>query len=83
MAKKHNPKFVLVTWEDAFYDDGVHSVQELEQENEQCLLHSAGHLVRETDIIVTIAMDYDETNDNFRRIQRIRKENIREMRVVE
>ncbi len=70
-------KVVRVTWVDSFFDTEVHSERDLASEDDMVLIHSVGHLIRETEKLVTIGMDYDETNDNYRHVCRIRRENVR------
>jgi len=77
-------KFAVVTWEDSFYDDSFHKDAELEHEAESYLIHSVGWLIRETPIIVTIAMDFEGSDGgSYREVKRIRKENIRSLRIIE
>lgn len=87
MAKKkivvETPRpLTLVVWDDAFYDDNVHTEAELKENGHSaCRLYSAGFLIHETDDQVVIAMDFGE-DTSCRHVCRIRKENIREMRII-
>jgi len=74
-------KIAAVTWEDAWYDDEVHTEQSLQEEAQSCLLYSVGFLIRDDEAVVTLAMDFG--NGTCRHVQRIRKENIRKLDILD
>ena len=78
-----NPRpVVVVVWDDAFYDDEVHTESNLKDNGaSSCRLYSAGFLVHETDDHVIISMDFGE-DTSCRHVCRIRKENIRKMQII-
>jgi len=77
-------KLAIITWNDAFATDGTfEKAEELEHEPENYTIKSVGWLVRETDIIVTIAQDFEGTGQgSYRDIKRIRKENIKDFKII-
>lgn len=74
----------IVTWQDSWYTDSFQKSEELEHEPEDFTIVSIGHLIRETPIQVTLGMDFEGTGSgSYREIKRIRRENIRDIRIVE
>lgn len=78
--KSESPRPVaLVIWDDAYYDDEVHTEATLKENgNNICRLYSVGFLVHETEDQVVIAMDFGE-DTSCRHVCRIRRENIRKL----
>lgn len=74
-------KVAMVTWEDAWYDDDVHTEESIAAEQQSCVLYSVGFLMREDSECVTLAMDFGD--GTARHVQRIRKENIRKIQMFE
>jgi hypothetical protein len=77
------PKIAVVTWQDSFYDDSMHKPEELDCEPEDYTIVSVGWLIRDTDKIITISMDMEGDSKAFREVKRIRKENVRNIRIME
>ncbi len=73
-------QIALITWVDSFYDDGVHTDDELASESDECLMHSVGFLVGETENVYKVSMDYGQGTS--RHTQRIRKENVRGIQII-
>jgi hypothetical protein len=57
-------QIVLITWVDAIGGDGWLSLQDLKQEKPH-EHHSLGFIAHETDQFITIAMSYDEDEENM------------------
>ena len=71
-------KIVAVVWDDAFFDNEVYTESQLKDIIPACRIYSTGFLAHETDDYVVVAMDF--ANDStYRHVQRIRRENIREI----
>ena len=76
-------KIALVTWEDAYFSKEPQTEAEILAEEQKKTMYTVGFFIRETDKYVTLAMEHDETDNTFRDICRIRKENIREVQILD
>lgn len=78
-------KLAIITWADAFATDGTfEKAEDLEHEPEDYIIRSVGWLVREAPKTLTIAQDFEGTGEgSYREIKRIRRENIKDIQVIE
>ena len=72
-------KIVAVVWDDAFFDNEVYTEAQRKEIKPNCRIFSVGFMASEDDDeYVILAMDF--ANDTtYRHVQRIRRENIREI----
>lgn len=75
-------KLALVSWLDTYYDDEVHTEEQLKNEDKTCLIHSVGFLIDDGEDTVTVAMDFCPHGTHYRHVCRIRKENIRKIQEI-
>jgi len=76
-------RIALISWEDTYYDDAVHEEASIEAETQGCLLHTLGFLIRETEKYVTVGMEFEESNQTYRHVCRVKRENIRRIQILE
>lgn len=86
MARKKQPipvmlppkKLVTIQWLDAYYDDEVHTEEQLRVEDKTCTIYSTGFLADNSHPdVVTIGMDWCPNGGHYRHVCRIRRENIK------
>jgi len=68
-----------VRWSDAAFQDESVRLQYFDNE---CILEEVGILVRETPTHISLAMDYNASDDSYRHVCHIPKKMILEMRTV-
>lgn len=61
---------IFIKWDDASYQEGPFFIGNLKQ---GIILHTAGHLVQETDTHYSVAMDYYEEEGTWRHVTHIPK----------
>ncbi len=88
MPKKAKPqldtpkKLLLVTWKDTYYDDEIHTEEQLQTENSDCIIHTVGFHAGEDENVVKVGMDWSPNGCHFRHVCRIRRENIQSIQEI-
>jgi hypothetical protein len=73
-------KIIYIEWNDALSVEGW--VNKTEMIGELALIKSVGFLVKESDEIITICVNFDETNDNYSCIMNIPKKWIKTKKII-
>lgn len=77
-------RLVCVEWLDTYYDEGVHSEDDLLNEDKTCRMFTVGFLVgSENDPeAVTVGMEWSPYGNHYRHVSRIRRENIQKIVMI-
>lgn len=73
MTKRINQTVVFIRWNDASYERGEKTADEIDP---GCVLHSSGILIKDDNEFISMATDYFLEEETFRHITHIPKVNI-------